>query len=114
MKQFYTSDQASEFMQSQDFKKLSKLKRFVFAVKNISPERLIYNKLCGNIGTCVGMTAAIVYLIFLKVYWMLFFLPFILLVQVMSTIETSQQLQRIKQMKEELEKLERMGKGGND
>jgi len=101
-------EQAQEFIKSLEFKKLPKWKRFIFAIKHASPERILYNKFWGMVGVCIGMFCAIVYLIILKVYWMMFFMPFILFVQLFSLLETYQHLKQIQQLNAQLEAI----KGG--
>jgi len=99
-----------EYMKSEEFKKLPALKRLAYAVKNMSPERILYNKFWGQFGACVGLLAAIVWLIFLKTYWLLCFMPFIWFVQLLGLLETWQQLKQVKAMQEQLKAL----KEGNE
>lgn len=99
-------EEAKELVSELKEKPKSKLKRWKDAVKNMSPERMLINRYWGQMGTCIGMFAALILLIITKVYWILFFMPFIFFLQLLNLLSIYQQLKQLRQMDAKLKEIQ--------
>lgn len=84
----------------------TKFQRWKEAIKNMGPERMLKNKMVGQIGTMVGMILAFGFMAWSGIWYFLIPLPFILFMSLMDFLATYQQYKQIVLTRKQIEEVQ--------